>query len=277
MDIRRQKFYPVDKIMGDVERKILKCMRAGKEIDYLTLVPDGEPTLDLNLGKIIERLKPYGIPIAVISNASLIDRLDVQEELLQADWVSLKVDSVDEQVWKAINRPHRHLSLPNILDGMLTFRKKYRGELATETMLVTGLNDNAKAAQQLCEFLLELQPFRSYLSIPTRPPAESNVTPPSPDSLREIMQVCSNQIPFMYFLFETEVGDFISTGYLIEDILSITAVHPLREEALKGMISRAGGTWKLVEDLLAADEIACINYRDEKYFIRHFKKSERSD
>lgn len=272
MSLRRQEFYPVDKIIGDVERKILECARVGKKIDYLTLVPDGEPTLDLNLGKIIERLKQYGVPIAVISNASLIDHLDVQEELMQADWVSLKVDSVDEQVWKAINRPHHQLSLPHILEGMLTFRKKYGGELATETMLINGLNDNAKAAQQLCEFLLALQPFKSYLSIPTRPPAEMGVTPPTPDSLHEIMQVCSDQIPFMHFLFETEVGDFISTGNLIEDILSITAVHPLREEALREMVSKAGGTWKLVEDLLATNKIVCINYRDERYYLRHLKK-----
>jgi len=271
MDLERREFYPVDQILVAVDRKIAECARTGIEIDYLTLVPDGEPTLDLNLGNLIGGLKQFGIPIAVISNASLIYRLDVQEELLQADWVSLKVDSVDEQIWKAINRPHRQLSLPDILDGMLTFQKKYHGELVTESMLVAGLNDSENTTRQLCDFLLELQPLKSYLSIPTRPPAETTITPPSPDSLREIMRVCSTQIPFMHFLFETEVGDFISTGNLIEDILSITAVHPLREEALRGMVSKAGGTWKLVEDLLATNKIACINYRDERYYLRHFK------
>jgi wyosine [tRNA(Phe)-imidazoG37] synthetase (radical SAM superfamily) len=271
MDLERREFYPVDQILVAVDRKIAECARTGIEIDYLTLVPDGEPTLDLNLGNLIGGLKQFGIPIAVISNASLIYRLDVQEELLQADWVSLKVDSVDEQIWKAINRPHRQLSLPDILDGMLTFQKKYHGELVTESMLVAGLNDSENTTRQLCDFLLELQPLKSYLSIPTRPPAETSITPPSPDSLREIMRVCSTQIPFMHFLFETEVGDFISTGNLIEDILSITAVHPLREEALRGMVLKAGGTWKLVEDLLATNKIACINYRDERYYLRHIK------
>lgn len=271
MDYQRQEFYALDEILGDVERKILECAQAKKEIDYLTLVPDGEPTLDLNLGKLIRGLKQFGIPIAVISNASLIDHLDVQEELSQADWVSLKIDAIDEQTWKAINRPYRHLSLAHILAGILDYRKKYSGELVTETMLVAGLNDNDEAIRQLCAFLKELQPSKSYLSIPTRPPAEERVAAPTPDSLLKIMQICSDQIPFVRFLFETEVGDFISTGNLREDILSITAVHPLREEALKGMISRAGGKWGLVEELLTAYEIACVNYRGERYFYRHAK------
>ena len=271
MDITRQEFYSVDRIMSEVERKVFECERAKNDIDYLTLVPDGEPTLDLNLGILIEKLKQFGIPIAVISNASLIDRLDVQEELLKVDWISLKIDSVDELVWKAINRPYRKLLLPDILDGIRTFRKRFRGELVTESMLVGGLNDNAKATQQLCEFLLELQPFKSYLSIPTRPPAESNVTRPSPDSLRKIMQICSDLIPFMHFLFETEVGDFVSTGNLMEDILSITAVHPLRREALERMILKYGGTWKLVEDLLNSDDLICVPYRNENYYLRHLK------
>ena len=269
MSFERQEFYPVDQILADVERKVVECAQVGKEIEYLTLVPDGEPTLDLNLGKIIGRLKQFRIPIAVISNASLINRLDVQEELLQADWVSLKVDSVDETMWRKINRPHRQLSLPDILDGMLIFQKKYHGELVTESMLVAGLNDNENTTRELCDFLLELQPFKSYLSIPTRPPAEPGITAPSPDSLQQIIKICSAKIPFMNLLFETEVGEFISTGDLAEDILSITAVHPLREEALRTMVSMAGGTWSVVEELIAAKRSppSITEMKDTSYVI----------
>ena len=268
MEVARKEYYPVDQILADVERKITEYTKTGKVIDYLTFVPDGEPTLDINLGTLIDKLIPFGIPIAVISNVSLINRQDVQEELLRADWVSLKVDSVDEHIWRKINRPHHGLSLAQILDGMLSFRKIFRGELVTETMLVADLNDNELAARQLCGFLLELQPFKSYLSIPTRPPIETWATSPSPDSLNEVLKICSDRLPLMDFLFDVEVGEFSSTGNLAEDILAITAVHPLREKALKEMISTAGRTWELVYNLLAAGEISCINYRDENYYLR---------
>jgi len=273
MPLKRQEFYPVEQILAEVGQKVNQVAEVGKKIDYLTLVPDGEPTLDLNLGKIIRELKQFGIPVAVISNASLIDRLDVQQELMEADWVSLKVDSVDEAVWRKINRPHRRLSLPIILEGMLAFKQKYPEKLVTESMLVAGLNDNERITRQLCGFLLELQPSVSYLSIPTRPPAEAEVTPPSPEALQEIIEICSEQVPFVELLFESEVGDFVSTGNLREDILSITAVHPLREEPLRAMVSAAGGTWQLVQDLLADGSILTILYRDERYFFHRFKKS----
>lgn len=141
MTLDRQEFYPVDQVLAEVGQKVTEVAQAGKKIDYLTLVPDGEPTLDINLGKVISGLKQFGIPVAVISNASLIDQLDVQEELVEADWVSLKVDSVDEKVWKKINRPHRRLYLDRILDGIRSFKTKYPGKLVTESMLVAGLND----------------------------------------------------------------------------------------------------------------------------------------
>ena len=107
-----------------------------------------------------------GIKIAVITNASLTWREDVREDLMGADWVSLKVDSVREEVWRRINRPHRTLQLASILDGMLEFAKVYRGELATETMRVEGVNDSDDHLREVADFLARLRPARAYLSGP---------------------------------------------------------------------------------------------------------------
>ena len=87
----------------------------GSEIDYITFVPDGEPTLDFNLGKEISLLRTLGKKIAVITNASLIARDDVKEELNEADLVSVKIDTVSNEVWRYTNRPVRKLSLMSIL------------------------------------------------------------------------------------------------------------------------------------------------------------------
>ena len=100
----RNSFYSVKKIESEVET-ILKKLKGKKEqIDYLSFVPDGEPTLDINLGKEIENLKKFGIKIAVITNASLIWMEDVRRELAKADWVSVKVDAVSENIWKKVNQ-----------------------------------------------------------------------------------------------------------------------------------------------------------------------------
>ena len=133
--VNRTTFYDPQKVLKDVRDKVQEVKQRGESIDYLTFVSDGEPTLDINLGHAIELLKPLGIKIAVITNASLIWREDVREELLKADWVSLKMDAKAAEVWRRINRPHGTLNLQAILNGALKFAKRYHGELTTETML----------------------------------------------------------------------------------------------------------------------------------------------
>lgn len=164
MQVARQAFYKPEDIRAEVEEKIGKTRRRGEPIDYLTFVPDGEPALDANLGREIELFRPLGIKIAVITNASLIWGEDVREALGKADWASLKVDAVSEEVWRKINRPHRSLQLDLILEGMREFAKAYRGELATETMLVQGLNDSDGCVEEVADFLAELKPAEVYLA-----------------------------------------------------------------------------------------------------------------
>lgn len=105
-------------------------------------MPDGEPTLDTNLGREIELLKPLGTKTAVITNASLIWRDDVRNDLLGADWISLKTDAVTNEIWRKINRPHKSLKLETSLEGILEFTDLFKGELATETMLIQDVNDD---------------------------------------------------------------------------------------------------------------------------------------
>lgn len=273
LEITRREFFPPQQVITEVGIALEKAFMLGKQVDFITLVPDGEPALDLHLGELLLGLKPFDIPLAVISNASLIDRRDVQSELLPADWVSLKVDAVDESAWRAINRPHKKLSLPAILNGMLEFRAQFRGELVTETMLISGINDSTSTIDSLSGFLSTLQPFKSYLSIPIRPPAESWVKPPAPEVLLNLMADLSRRCPFIDLLIDMEEGEFSSTGDLAADILSITAVHPMREDALRIMVDQAHGSWDMVESLIASDQLISVPYREERYFINRFSNN----
>ncbi len=138
MQVERGPFYEPEEIFKSVKNKVKSARKKGESIDYLTFVSDGEPTLDSNLGHEIDQLKTLGIKIAVITNGSLINRDDVRADLLKADWVSLKFDSIWKTDWRKINRPHAELELELILEGMLDFSKIFSGELVTETMLIHG-------------------------------------------------------------------------------------------------------------------------------------------
>ena len=271
MQIERRAFYQPEEILRDVEEKVRNAREVGESIDYLTFVPDGEPTLDLALGREIELLKPLGINIAVITNASLIWREDVKEDLMRADWVSLKVDSVSEDVWRRINRPHRALQLASILEGMLEFAKAYEGELATETMLVKGLNDGDEHVKEVADFLAELRPARAYLSIPTRPPAEKWAQPPNEKVVNRAYQILGDRVDHVEYLIGYEGNAFAFTGNVEEDLLSITAVHPMREEAVKEFLTRARADWSIVRKLLEQGQLVETEYEGNKFYMRRLQ------
>ena len=268
MEVEPRVFYDPEKVVTNVREKAEKAREAEERIDYLTFVPDGEPTLDVNIGREIASLKPAGIRIAVITNASLLWQEHVRERLCEADWVSVKVDSVDRETWRRVNRPHRSLDLAEVLHGVRTFGEEFTGELATETMLVEGLNDSESDADQVAGFLAELQPDTAYVSIPTRPPADKRVHRPSAEVINRFYQVLSERVDSVEYLIGYEGNAFAFTGNVEEDLLSITAVHPMREEAVQDFLDRAEADWSAVETLVDEGKLRVAEYQDYKYFMR---------
>jgi wyosine [tRNA(Phe)-imidazoG37] synthetase (radical SAM superfamily) len=273
MQADRQEFYKTDDICRSAQDRATKSRAAGEAIDYLTFVPDGEPTLDINLGSEIEALKGMMLPIAVITNASLVWRRDVRENLLGADWVSLKVDAVKEEAWRRVNRPHASLELSSITEGALRFAKAYKGKLVTETMLVAGINDGEEEITAVAGFLSHLQPAVAYLSIPTRPPGEKWVRAPEERVINRAYQLLSEQVQSVEYLIGYEGNAFAFTGDVEQDLLSITSVHPMRQDAVDAYLERAGANGSVVRQLLKKGELVETQYGDHTFYLRRLSMS----
>jgi wyosine [tRNA(Phe)-imidazoG37] synthetase (radical SAM superfamily) len=271
MTMDRRVFYDPDEVLQDVQQKVEKSKEAGELIDYLTFVPDGEPTLDANLGCEIELLKPLGIPIAVITNNSLLPGQDVREDLMGADWVSLKVDAVEEATWRRVNRPHGRLELASMLEGALAFAGSFPGKLVTETMLVAGVNDGKEDLRQVAGFLERLQPDTAYLAVPTRPPTERWVRAPDEGTLNQAYQLLTEKVGQVEYLIGYEGDAFAFTGDVEQDLLSITAVHPMREDAVGTFLARAGAEWEAVRRLVAEGQLAKAEYEGHAFYLRRLK------
>ena len=272
LQIKRQAFYETEKIVHAARDRVAKVLDQGEEIDYLTFVPDGEPTLDLNLKAEISALKELGIPIAVISNASLMTQEDVREDLMGADWVSMKVDAVREPTWRSINRPHGNLDLQSILEGMRIFAKTFPGKLVTETMLLKNVNDMEIDLQEMASFLGEIQPNIAYLSIPTRPPAEDWVRPAEEESIHQAFQLVGSEVNHVELLLGYEGNAFSSTGDAVEDLLSITAVHPMREDAVQQLLAKTGSSWELIDQLVQQEKLVEVQHDGKRYYLRRIAR-----
>jgi wyosine [tRNA(Phe)-imidazoG37] synthetase (radical SAM superfamily) len=269
---RRETFYDPGRLVLEVEEKVQSAGEHGEKIDYLSFVPDGEPTLDRNLGDEIVTLRSLGKRIAVITNASLVWREDVREGLLKADWVSLKIDSQDRDTWRRINRPHYTLGFEEILNGILEFSKTFKGILATETMLVRGLNDTPEEIDRIARFVSRVNPAKSYVSVPIRPPAEKGVQSPSPETLAMSYSIFREHLLDPEYLVGHEANSFGFTGRAVDDLLSITAVHPMRENAVREFLSKAKAGWEVVETLIREGKLIETTYRDSKFYVRAFKR-----
>lgn len=266
----RHAYYNPDDLLIEVKEKIQNAESNNEPIDYLTIVSDGEPTLDANLGDLIDLLKPLGIKSAVITNSTLLDKPDVRKDLCKADWVSVKIDTLDEKIWRKIDRPHKKIIFSSMLNGIRTFSKEYSGYLVTETMLIKGLNDDIESLRKVAGFIGEINCSVSYLSIPIRPPAEKWVTSPEEQTINRAYQIFKEYALNSEYLIGYEGNEFAYTGDIEADILSITSVHPMREDAVKEYLKKAGGDFSIIEKMVVENKIIVSEYNKERFYLRTF-------
>jgi len=272
---QRGEYYDPEDLGKEVFDAIHSLEENNEKVDYLTVVPDGEPTLDLHLGRLIEILKSSGIKIAVITNSTLINNSEVRQDLSKADLISIKVDAVDHKTWKRIDRPYGKINLENILAGIRIFAGEYSGKLLTETMLIKDLNDDPENCQKTAAFLAEINPHSSFLSIPTRPPAENWVSPPNAENLNIAYQLFHQTGLNVEYLVGYEGNEFAFTGNIEQDILSITSVHPMREDAVEDFLLRAGGEMNIIEKMLRDGNLIISEYQNKLYYLRNLKQKPR--
>ena len=273
MDTERKAFFDPDELVREVKEKIRQVQETGGHIDYLTFVPDGEPTLDLNLGREIRALKETGIRVAVITNASLLWREDVRQDLMAADWVSVKVDSVLPEAWKRTDKPHKNLDLNTIRQGVLQFADEYQGTLMTETMLVKGYNDSKESIVMTATCLEKITPHTAFIGIPTRPTAFEGVRPADEEAINFAYQEFQEHVQHVELILGYEGNAFAFTGNVEEDILSITAVHPMRREAVEELLRKAGKEWSVVEQMEKEEKVRIMEYNGHTFVMRRLRKN----
>lgn len=227
---RREEYYPPDEILAEVQQALVT--HPPDEIDWVTLVGSGEPTLHTGIGWLIAQIKTLTtIPIAVITNGSLLSDLQIRGELLIADAVLPTLDAGTPALYRQINRPHPGISFEQLVSGLVDFRRAYHGKLWVEVMLVHGLNDTADALQDIAHILRQVEPDEIHLSLPTRPPAETWVQPANEDGVLRALAILGNVAHVLH----PASGSFDLSGYEnpVEAVLNIITRHPMREEELK--------------------------------------------
>jgi wyosine [tRNA(Phe)-imidazoG37] synthetase (radical SAM superfamily) len=219
----RHEYIPREEVLEEV-RNFLE--EKGSAIDHLSLSGSGEPTLHSEIRWIISEIKKLSsVPVAVITNGSLLYRKEVREDLLQADVVLPSLDAVSPEVFQRINRPHPEVTVDKVIEGLVEFRKIYRGKIWLEILFCKGINDHSREIEKMKEAIDRIQPDRIDLNTVVRPPAEKWVSPLSHAELEKIRTYLGEKaivIP------EFDRHPLYVPGQEIEDrILSILSRRPL--------------------------------------------------
>lgn len=234
--IERREYLPADEIITEVEETLAGC--GAGSIDWVTFVGSGETTLHSRLGWMIERVKGItSLPVAVITNGSLLWDAGLRAELAAADAVLPSLDAADEATFKLINRPHQSLTLEQYVEGMAAFRRSYRGRLWLEIMLVGGLNDSEETLLDLAGAVRHIHPDEVQINVPTRPPAEEWVVPPDGPALERAISILGEAAPVSQAAsngFELVLGEDI-----VDSVVSIITRHPLRDDELLEALGRS--------------------------------------
>ncbi len=268
LTIRRRRFYDPEWLIDQVLRRVDELEKQGEKIDYVTFVPNGEPSLDINVGREASAIKEAGLRVAIISNGSLLWMDDVRSDLGVFDLVSVKLDAVTPRLWRIINRPYLHLSIKEIINGMKAFSETFSGELLTETMLINNI-DYAIEAKLLAETIASLRPSRVYIMVPVRPPAEQYVEPPSTKTVLSVYERFRERIgDKVYYLTDPEEGSFTALGSAEREVLSIISVHPLRLDQVVEILEKRGAGMDVVDKLVSKGLATIIEYMGRKYLVR---------
>ena len=260
---KRTMFFPPNEVIEEVKEAIEK----EKKIDFITIVGDGEPTLYLGLGDIIQGIKKItNIPIAVITNGGLLFQEEVRKDLLEADIVMPTFDAPDEKLFRMINRPHKDITLEKLINGLKKFRKEYNGKIWLEVMLVKDKNSDPQIVSKINEIIQEWGIERVYINVPIRPPAESWVEIPSSLELHEAQKILNAESIAHYEEILIESVDRDSTNE--EIILEITGRHPLREDQVITLFPNLSEreVLELLEEMKKKQKIVDVIYNNRKFW-----------
>jgi len=226
------------------EEILKEINQAVKKYDFevLTITSNGEPTLYPYLDELVRGIE--GQKLLILSNSSTIDNKDIQNTLCGFDIVKLSLDAVTPSVFKKIDRPHKDLSIENIINGMIEFRKIYSGELIVEILVVKGINDKEEEFEKLNEVLKEIKPDRVDISTVDRPPAY-RVEGVSTQRLFELSTKIENQ---HIFIPTREKLNFMVENLTKEELLNTLKKRPFSKSDIENVFDEH--TQRIFNDLL---------------------------
>jgi len=225
---QRKAWVPTDDVLAELRQVLGEGVRP----DYITISGSGEPTLNSDLGPLIDGIRMFTeVPVAVITNGTLLSDPAVRADCCKADVILPSLDAGDEATFQLVNRPHDTISLQRLVDGLCALRSEYAGQIWLEIFIIEGVNSDADQVEKIRELIGHIAPDKVHLNTAVRPTAERGVSAASPARLAEIAHVLG---PKAEVIADFSAGRAASIQAGSEDILRILRRRPCTMEDICG-------------------------------------------
>lgn len=260
--VRRTKYFEVDAIRGQIQ----KAAASGQRIDYITFSGSGEPTLNVFIGQLIRELKKTTkIPVAVLTNGTLLTLGSVRRALSTADLVVPSLDAASQDIFERINRPHPSLKIRQIINGMVKFRHEFSGKIWLEILFVKGINDSPSHLEKLKKAISYILPDRIHLNTVVRPPAEKSALPLNHQELAKIRRFFGEKAEIVAEFDKTQ--DRPISQDLKNAILDMAARRPVTiEDMSRSLGKHKNELIKYCDMLLKEEKIRYVIHAGKKFY-----------
>ena len=222
--IERKEYVPVKPVLTELQTRLSEPLQA----DFITFSGSGEPTLNSHLGELIDSIRKItNIPVAILTNGTLLYRQDVRADCAKADVVLPSLDAGDEETFRKINRPCRDISIEKLISGLCAFRREFPGQIWLEVFLVRDLNDDAEQIAKISKLIKRIRPDKVQLNTAVRPVAEPSVQKLDDEKLQAIADQLGERCDVVTDFLLSRHGKLIERPETIpEDVLSMLKRRP---------------------------------------------------
>jgi len=219
--VKRKDYVPVEAVLDELKQKLDEGLKA----DFITISGSGEPTLHCRLGELIEGIKKItDIPVAVLTNGTLLTDESVRADCARADVVLPSLDAGDEQTFQKINRPYKDISIEKLIAGLCAFRDEFVGQIWLEVFLLEGINTDNEQIAKIDGLIKRIRPDRIQLNTAVRPTAETGVKTLNAEKLQAIAVELGEKCEVIADFSPARSGKHIESR--AEDVLSVLKRRP---------------------------------------------------
>lgn len=263
--VERKEYVKKDEILPQIKQEI----SVNQKIDYITLSGSGEPTLNSTIGEIIKGIKKMTkIPVAVLTNGSLLYNEVVRRDLLSADLVLPSLDAADSETFQTINCPHRFLDFSKIIKGLKDFKREFKGPTWLEIMLIRDINDSLKEIELFKSIISGIEFDKIQLNTVIRPPSEKSAFPIGIDKLKKIKDTLGKNCEIIpdFRELQKEARDIYSED-IKSQILEIIKRRPVTLSDISTSLGiHRNEVIKYLSILEMKDEIKIYRHEDLQYY-----------